>query len=133
MALLDELARGVPRVFRSPSHFRRHQRAPEQVLANARGQIGMTARAQMRTVIEEVGGEVLFSEALPTDLALRDVVLPAALEEQRPFFVGQLTWPMAVEMDDLVSIECNGLVRGEQPTTARTLESIHVCTTRQSP
>jgi hypothetical protein len=36
-------------------------------------------------------------------------------------------------MDDLVSIECNGLVRGEPSTTARTLESIHVCTTRPSP
>jgi hypothetical protein len=133
VALLDELTSGIPRVFGSPSYFRRHHRAREQVLPNTRGQIGMTARAEMRAVIEEVGGEALFPEALPTDLALRDLVLPAELEEQRPLLIGQVTRSMTVEMDDLVSIECNGLVRGEPSTTARTLESIHVCTTRPSP
>ena len=77
LTLLDQPARSVPRVLRSPPHFRRNVRAGEEVLANVRGQVGATARAQVRAVLQQVGGKLVLPEALAASAALCDDVIEA--------------------------------------------------------
>src|SRR5262250_3659327 len=69
VALLDQLARRVPRVLRAPADLRGNEVAREQMLANRHRQVGMAARAQVRAVMEEIRGELLLPEALAADSA----------------------------------------------------------------
>src|SRR5262250_498424 len=111
--LADEPARGVARVLRLPADFRRNEGAREEVLAEARGQVGAAARTQVAVVAEEVGGELMLPEALVTRPALRDGMIPAEREEQRALLVVQLVRAPAVEMDDVVDVERDRIVGGQ--------------------
>lgn len=112
--LADEPARRVARVLGFPANFCRDEGAREQVLAKVRGQVGAAARAQVAVVGEEVGGELMLSKALAAPRALRDRVIPAEREEQRPLLVVELVRSPAVEMDDAVDVERNRIVGGQQ-------------------
>ena len=112
--LADEPARGVARVLRLPADFRRNEGAREEVLAEVRGQVGAAARTQVAVVAEEVGGELMLPEALVTRPALRDGMIPAEREAQRPLLVVQLVRAPAVEMDDVVDVERDRIVGGQQ-------------------
>src|SRR5215831_2035314 len=111
--LADEPARGVARVLRLPADFRRNEGAREEVLAEVRGQVGAAARTQVAVVAEEVRCELMLPEALAARAALRDGMIPAEREEQRPLLVVQLVRTPAVEMDDVVDVERDRIVGGQ--------------------
>jgi hypothetical protein len=127
LTLLDQSARGVPRVLRSPPYFRRNVLAGEEVLAHVRGQVGATARAQVRAVLQQVGGKLVLPEALAACAALCDDVIPAEPEEQSPLLVVQLAGPSAVKMNDLVTGERDGIVGRHQLPASRTRRLSHFC------
>src|SRR5262249_43432122 len=106
--------RGVARVLRFPADLRRDERAREQVLPQVPRQVGATARAQVAVVAEEVGRELMLPEALAARRALRDGMIPAEREEQGTLLVVQLVGAPAVEMDDVVDVERDRIVGGQQ-------------------
>jgi len=119
VALLDQLARRVPRVLRAPADFRGNEVAGEQMLANRHRQVGMAARAQVRAVVEEISGELVLPEVLAAGSSGRDGVFPAEHEEQGPFLVGQLERSPAVEVNDLVGVERDRIVGMDRLYTSR--------------
>ncbi len=77
VALLDQPACGVPRVRRSPAELRWDELAGKEMLANVHGQVGATARAQVRAVVEEVIGKLVLPEALAASRARHHRVTPS--------------------------------------------------------
>jgi hypothetical protein len=99
------------------------------VLANVHGQIGATAWTQVRPVLVEVSGEFVLPKVVAARNALRDGVIPTELEEQCALVVIQGARPPAVEMDDLVTVERNGIVGRYQPPASLTRQLQQFCIT----
>src|SRR6266850_5726561 len=124
VVLPDQPACGVARVLRPPADFGWDERAGEEVLAKARGQVGAAARAQMG-MVEEVGGQLFLPEALVVRRARHDGVAPAEHEEQSALLVVQLEGSVAVEVNDLVPVERNRIAERDRLRASRASRYSH--------
>ena len=75
------------------------------MLAQVRGQIRATARAEMRAIAQRVGAEFELSEILHAAAAHCHRVPPAVLGEEDALFGAQIAGSVAVEVKDLVPFE----------------------------
>jgi len=128
VALLDQPAGSVARVFRAPTDLRWNELAGEEMLANVHGQVGPTARAQVRAMVEEVIGQLVLPEALVARRARGHRVTPAEHEEQSPLLVVQLEGSPAVEMNDPFVVERNRIVGLDRLDASRARRFSHCFT-----
>jgi hypothetical protein len=71
-------------------------------------------------VPEEIGGELMLTKPEATGVAFGHGVLPAELIEENPLFVVQLARPTAIEVDDAIAVERNGVAGGNCSVAERT-------------
>jgi len=121
----DQPTGSVTRALHSAAELRRDELAREEMLANVHGQIGPTARAQVRAMVEEVIGELVLPEALVARRASGHRVTPAEHEEQSPLLVMELERSPAVEMNDPVVVERNRIVGLDRLDASRALRFSH--------
>src|SRR5215813_6792071 len=122
VALLDEPTCCVAYLLRLLAYFSRKHRAAVKMAANTLGQVGTTARAEVRAVVEKARGKFMPSnQALGARGALRHRVAPAVPEQQYTFLTGQMTGSLAVEMHDATTADADGIVGRDHLEALRAL------------
>src|SRR5262247_308325 len=126
VALLDEPTCCVAYLLRLLAYFSRKHRAAVKMAANTLGQVGTTARAEVRAVVEKARGKFMPSnQALGARGALRHRVAPAVPEQQYTFLTGQMTGSLAVEMHNATAADADGIVGRDHLEALRALRLGH--------
>src|SRR5262245_48109671 len=126
LALLDEPTCGVACLLRPLAYFSRERPAAVQMAANTLGQIGTTARAEVRAIVQKARGQFLPpNQALGARGALRHRVAPAVPEQQYTFLAGQMAGSLAVEMHNATADDADGIVGRDHLEALRALRLGH--------
>ena len=88
--------------------------------ANSVGQVLPALRASIHTVAEEAREKLLLPKNPRARHALDDVVIPAILEEKHALFVVEEAGQEAVDMDDAITVELDGVLGREHPRASGT-------------
>src|SRR5262249_36283982 len=126
LALLDEPTCGVACLLRPLAYFSRERPAAVQMAANTLGQVGTTARAEVRAIVQKARGKFLPpNQALDARGALRHRVAPAVPEQQYTFLAGQMAGSLAVEMHNATAADADGIVGRDHLEALRALRLGH--------
>jgi len=70
-------------------------------------------------IAEQICPKLVLPKALETPRAFRHPVLEAVREEQRALFVGQIVWPAAINVGNLIADHLNGVLCGDDLKASR--------------
>jgi len=111
LAPLNQSAYGLARRVQSLSQFLGQHGAGIEVCANALGEVRAAIRTEMHAIGEKVRSQLELSVTLDACRAFGNRVVEAVPEEKRAFFRTHGARPSAVQMDNVIAGQREGVVR----------------------
>jgi hypothetical protein len=115
-----ELLSGCPGLLRAAAHFGREHCATIEMGANAIGQVFMASGAPIRAAGEGTREKLVLPERPGAWRAHRYGMVPAIVKEKSAFFAAEPARQATVKVDHAITVEFDGVFRGEHLQAART-------------
>src|SRR5262252_589532 len=112
LAPLNQLSNSLACGVQPPSQFLGQAHAGVEVCANTVGEVGAAMWTEVHAIVEKIRSQLELPVALPACRAFGNRVVEAVPEQECSFFRTHGARAPAVQMDETIAVEREGIVRG---------------------